>query len=73
MAGKCCKSESVNTPTGGCPVTTGDSGCCKKKCPTSCSGMSEWLGVPKCVVQSAIAIALIGITAAVTVNYLKRK
>jgi hypothetical protein len=31
------------------------------------------LGVPKCVIMTAGAIALIGVSAAVTMNYMKRK
>ena len=69
MAGKCCKSENA---TGGCPVAGAESGCCKKKSSSGCC-ISEMLGVPKCVVMTAAAIALVGVSAAVTMNYMKRK
>ncbi len=70
MAGKCCKSENT---TQGCPVMAPETGCCKKKSSSSGCCIAEALGVPKCVVMSAAAIAVVGVTAALTINYLKRK
>ena len=75
MAGKCCKSE---TSTGGCPVMKsscdsekcGDGSCVKKS--SGCK-ISDALGVPPCVILTAAAIALVGITAAITVKYNKSK
>ena len=49
-----------------------ESGCCKKKTSSGCC-ISEMLGVPRCVVMTAAAIALVGVSAAVTMNYMKRK
>ena len=69
MAGKCCKSENNNS---GCPATSNESGCCKKKTSSGCC-ISEALGVPKCVFMTAAAVAVVGVTAALTINYLKRK
>lgn len=47
-------------------------GCCKKKSSSGCA-IADFLGVPKCVIMTAGAIALIGVSAAVTMNYMKRK
>ena len=72
MAGKCCKSEDNCGTAGGCPVAGKESGCCKKKASSGCC-ISEYLGIPRCVVMTAAAVALVGVSAAVTVNYMKRK
>lgn len=69
MAGKCCKSENSSS---GCPVMASEPGCCKKKNSAGCC-ISEALGVPRCVVMTAAAVVLVGVSAAVTMNYLKRK
>lgn len=71
MAGKCCKPDENCTSSGGCPVMKKE-GCCKKKSSSGCA-IADFLGVPKCVIMTAGAIALIGVSAAVTMNYMKRK
>ena len=63
MAGKCCKAESS-----GCAVASSESECWSKK---ECG--SRFLGLPKCVWMTAAAVALVGISASATINYLKRK
>jgi hypothetical protein len=69
MAGKCCKSENSS---GGCPaMASSESGCCKKKSSSCC--VADALGLPKCVVMTAAAVALVGVSAALTINYMKRK
>ena len=70
MAGKCCKTEESCTPAGGCPAMK--ESCCKKKGSSGCA-IAEYLGLPKCVVMSAGAIALIGVSAAVTMKYMQKK
>ena len=70
MAGKCCKSETGS----GCPaMQTGDcSKPCEKKRSYGCK-ICDALGIPPCVAFAAAAVALVGVAAAVTVQYNKRK
>lgn len=63
---KCCKTEKGECPAG----STADAGCCKKE--DGCC-ISRALGVPPCVVRTVMAIALVAITATVTLQYAKRK
>ena len=70
MAGKCCKSETGS----GCPVM--QSGECSKPCDKKRSyrcKICDALGIPPCVGIAVAAIALVGVTAAITVQYNKRK
>lgn len=68
MAGKCCKSESNCGDKASCPPK-----CAKSECSPSGCVVADALGVPRCVVLSAGAIALVGIAVAVTLAYTNRK
>ena len=53
-------------------MASSESGCCKKKSASGCC-IADALGLPKCVVMTAAAVALVGVSAALTINYMKRK
>jgi hypothetical protein len=64
MAGKCCKGEAgACSDKAACPPKCSPSGCC----------IADALGVPRCVVMTAGAIALVGVAVAVTMAYTSRK